>query len=253
MFALFAYPLRHHDVISIYVPRHHLSSMTCLSAIDLSNNILEWESGIKFSSQQWPLFSSNNCIDLVDFSVKLHSTFTWFSAETLSKMRALVSRTPIAAALRSATLGSQCATLQYNSLNILDRLPQPLRSRSFRIQYSGVSTSSRLTQTGRRNFQLSARNRDKREPQTAEPDPLERLEVRKVQQQHENEKDESGRDTKSGGKVAKAMTKGDTIAGKLLTTPSRLFKLLIPLTTINRKGMFAAVAAFWLWLTISRH
>ncbi|KAH2836050.1 hypothetical protein KXV85_004953 [Aspergillus fumigatus] len=80
-------------------------------------------------------------------------------------------------------------------------------------------------------------SRDKRGPQSAEPDPLERLEVRKVQQRHEDEEDDSGRDTKSGGKVAKAMTKGDTIAGKLLTTPSRLFKLLIPLTTINRKDV----------------
>jgi hypothetical protein len=49
------------------------------------------------------------------------------------------------------------------------------------------------------------------------------------------------------------MTKGDTIAGKLLTTPSRLFKLLIPLTTINRKGMLFVDMRFWLWLTISRH
>jgi hypothetical protein len=94
-----------------------------------------------------------------------------------------------------------------------------------------------VTQTGRRSFQLSAKNRDEREPRKAEPDPLERLEVRKVQQHDETEKDELGRDTKSGGKLAKAMTNGDTIAGKLLTTPSRLFKLLIPLTTINRKGM----------------
>jgi hypothetical protein len=91
-----------------------------------------------------------------------------------------------------------------------------------------------VTQTGRRNFQLSARNRDEREPQKAEPDPLERLEFRRVLQRHENEEGDPG---KSGGKVAKAMTKGNTIAGKLLTTPSRLFKLLIPLTTINRKGI----------------
>jgi hypothetical protein len=74
-----------------------------------------------------------------------------------------------------------------------------------------------------------------------------------VQQQHGTEKDESGRDANSKGKVAKAMTKGDTIAGKLLTTPSRLFKLLIPLTTINRKGMLFVDMRFWLWLTISRH
>ncbi|EAL89757.1 hypothetical protein V6000_007966 [Aspergillus fumigatus] len=154
-----------------------------------------------------------------------------------TRMRALVRRIPIAAALRSATVGSQCTSFQDNILNILDRLPQPLQSRSFRIQYTGVSTSGRATQTGRRNFQLSARSRDKRGPQSAEPDPLERLEVRKVQQRHEDEEDDSGRDTKSGGKVAKAMTKGDTIAGKLLTTPSRLFKLLIPLTTINRKDV----------------
>lgn len=158
-----------------------------------------------------------------------------------TRMRALVRRIPIAAALRSATVGSQCTSFQDNILNILDRLPQPLQSRSFRIQYTGVSTSGRARQTGRRNFQLSARSRDKRGPQSAEPDPLERLEVRKVQQRHEDEEDDSGRDTKSGGKVAKAMTKGDTIAGKLLTTPSRLFKLLIPLTTINRKGMFLLI------------
>lgn len=156
-------------------------------------------------------------------------------------MRALVSRTPITAALRSATLGSRCAAIQYNSLNILDRLPPSLPSRSVRNRYRGVYTSSRVTQTGRRSFQLSARNRDGHEPQKAEPDPLERLEFRRVLQRHEDEKDEPG---KSAGKVAKAMTKGSTIAGKLLTTPSRLFKLLIPLTTINRKGMSSVAVRF---------
>ncbi|RHZ44719.1 uncharacterized protein CDV56_102909 [Aspergillus thermomutatus] len=147
-------------------------------------------------------------------------------------MRALVSRTPIAAALRSATLGSQSATIQYNRLNILDKLPQPLPSRSVRIRYTGVFIPSRVTQIGKRSFQSSAKNRDEREPKRTTADPLERLEVRKVRQRHEPEKDESGRDTKSGGKVVKEMTKG-----KLLTTPSRLFKLLIPLTTINRKDI----------------
>ncbi|KAF5856077.1 hypothetical protein ETB97_007955 [Aspergillus alliaceus] len=78
---------------------------------------------------------------------------------------------------------------------------------------------------GRRFAHWDSIREDKREMR----DELERLEIKENDQQQGSEGEKG--DQESQSKVASAMKKG-----KLLTTPSRLFKLLIPLPTANHNS-----------------
>ncbi|EAW10479.1 uncharacterized protein ACLA_049510 [Aspergillus clavatus NRRL 1] len=152
-------------------------------------------------------------------------------------MRAF-SRTPIAAALRSANPGSRSGALRYHG-SFLGRVPQaqgeaaplPL-SISARVHYGGALRVYDARDTERFFSQLSGKHSNGGNG----VDQLERLELRKARpQDNGGGKAETNDGSGSKHKLVNAMTKGER--GKLLTTPSRLFKLLIPLTTIKRRDI----------------